>query len=61
MKAICKGCYYNKGTWCNRLVVVGGFGMKDRTAIMYASDDKCDYRKEGKSLRDENKPNFENS
>lgn len=61
MKAICKNCYYNKGSWCNRLVVVGGFGMHDKTAIMYASDDKCDYLKDGVSLQDENKPNFENS
>ena len=61
MKAICEGCYYNKVWWCNRLVVVGGFGRKDRTAIMYASDDKCAYRKESASSKDNNKPNFENS
>lgn len=61
MKAICKGCYYNKGSWCNRLVVVGGFGASDRTADEYASDDKCDYRKEGVSPQGGNKPNFENS
>lgn len=61
MKAICKGCYYNKGYWCNRLVVVGGFGMSDRTADMYATDDRCDYREDGVSSIDNNKPNFENS
>lgn len=61
MKAICKGCHYNKGWWCNRLVEVGGFGMHDRTADMYATDNKCDYREEGISLPGDNKPNFENS
>ena len=60
MKKICNGCYYNKGSWCNRLVIVGGFGMKDRTADMYATDDKCDYKVNGKSSAS-NKPNFENS
>lgn len=61
MKAICKGCYYNKGSWCNYLVVVGGFGMRDKTADMYATDERCNYRKEGVSEIDNNKPNFENS
>jgi len=61
MKAICEGCYYNKGSWCNRLVVPGGFGRQDRVASDYLTGDHCDYRKDGASTTDNNKPNFENS
>lgn len=59
MKKICNGCYYNKG-WCNRLVVVGGFGMKDRVASDYLNGDTCEYRKEGNS-EVSNRINLENS
>lgn len=60
MKAICNGCYYNMGSWCNRLVIVGGMGMHDRVASDYLKGDICEYRKEGIS-KPSNRPNFENS
>ena len=59
LKEICNGCYYNRG-WCNRLVVVGGLGMKDRVASDFLNGNTCDYRKSGVSV-ETNKPNFENS
>lgn len=59
MDKICTGCYFNKG-WCNRLVVPGGMGRRDRVASDYLKNNKCDYRKEG-AQREEKKPNFENS
>lgn len=61
MDKICNGCYYNKGSWCNCLVVPGGFGRHDRVASDYLHDNKCEYRKEGETSIDNNKPNFENS
>lgn len=60
MKQICNDCKYNEG-WCNRLVVPGGFGRKDRTADDYASDNFCKYKKQGEATRLSEKPNFENS
>ena len=61
MDKICNGCYYNKGTWCNCLVVPGGMGCRDRVASDYLRNNKCEYRREGKTSIDNNKPNFENS
>lgn len=60
MKPICEGCYFNKGSWCNRLVVSGGFGCSDRLASDYLKGNECKYREEGKS-KPTSKPNFENS
>lgn len=60
MKKICEGCYYNKGSWCNRLVIVGGFGRRDVTAISYASDAECAYKAKGHTEVSD-RPNFENS
>ena len=61
MEKICKGCYYSKGSWCNRLVATGGFGRRDRVASDYLHGNRCEYRKEGKASIETNKPNFENS
>lgn len=59
MKEICNGCYYNRG-FCNRLVVPGGMGRRDRVASDYLKGNECAYRKDGKS-EPTIKPNFENS
>ncbi len=61
MDKICKDCQYNKGYWCNRLVIQGGMGRHDRVASDYLKNNKCDYYKQGKIEVDNNKPNFENS
>lgn len=61
MEKICNGCYYNKGSWCNCLVVSGGFGMNDRTADMYLKNNSCKHRREGKLENRGSKPNFNNS
>lgn len=55
----CKGCRFNK-SWCNRLVVAGGFGMNDRVASDYLREDAaCEYKEEGKSTI-EKQPNLNN-
>lgn len=36
-------CRFNKGRWCNRLVVSGGFGMNDRTADYFLKNNQCHY------------------
>ena len=61
MDKICKDCQYNKGYWCNRLVIPGGMGRHDRVASDYLKNNKCDDYKQGKIEVDNNKPNFENS
>lgn len=60
MDKICKGCHYNRGYWCNRLVISGGMGMHDRVASDYLKDNKCNYFEAGHS-EPTTKPNFENS
>lgn len=60
MKAICNGCRWCKGSWCNRLVVPGGMGRHDRVASDYLKGEHCDYYEAGQP-RTDNKPNFENS
>lgn len=61
MDKICKDCKFCKGSWCNRLVIPGGFGRHDRVASDYLKDNKCKYYEKGKVVVDYNKPNFENS
>lgn len=61
MDKICEDCYFNKGSWCNRLVIVGGFGCSDRVASWYLKNNKCDYYEHGDVTIDNNKPNFNNS
>lgn len=54
----CKGCRFSKGSWCNRLVVSGGFGMNDRVASDYLKrGEECEYREEGET-KIEPYPNF---
>lgn len=43
MDKICMKCRFNKGRWCNRLVVSGGFGMNDRTADDFLKNNQCHY------------------
>ena len=61
MDKICKDCYYCKGSWCNCLVIPGGFGMHDRVASDYLKDNKCKHYKQTNDVKFESKPNFENS
>lgn len=61
MDKICATCYYCKGSWCNRLVIVGGFGMHDRVASDYLKNNECDYYKPTTEQSNDKKPCFENS
>ena len=61
MQAICNSCRYSKGSWCNRLVVPGGMGCRDRVGSDYLRNNVCPYFVAGQPQADNNKPNFENS
>ena len=54
----CKGCRFNQ-SWCNRLVVNGGFGNNDRVASDFITKDNpiCEYKEEG-YVKPTPRPNF---
>lgn len=60
MDKVCKTCYYCKGSWCNRLVIPGGMGMRDIVASYYLKNNECKYYVKGEPETGK-KPNFENS
>ena len=55
----CRGCRFNE-SWCNRLVVNGGFGMNDRVASDYLHQgEECKYKESGE-VKTEPHPNLNN-